>query len=238
MKLVKAISVAAVILGLALAFPAAAVTVSYTVGGWGPQQFPGPDPVPVCASPCNVPANNGYPGDTVEFQAYTGTLSLTPGSYTLKINTLYWTVDYTWAGRDCAWYCAGNWDQLFHNVNAPRSITINSQTFTLGQAGIVENGWDDDWLSFAIGSTVSFMVEGEPGTWYPVQVTPIAFPRAGFGSWPTGQCSVLANQSSPQAPMCYLPCSLCPVDVMAVFEVDLPVPVDPSTWGKVKALYE
>jgi hypothetical protein len=236
-KFVNGATFGVAILTLALALPAFATTVNYVVGGTGPLPFPGPDPVPSgCA--CTVPANNGYPGDTVEFAAYAGTLDLTPGVYYQKINSLYWTVDYTWAGRDCVFYCGGGWDQLYHNVNAPRSITIGSQTLTLAQSGLLENGWDDDWLSFAAGSTVSFLVQGDPGQWYTVQVTPVALARAGFGSWPAGFCGGLANQSSSLAPMCYLPCALCPVDVIAKFEVDQTVPVDASTWGKVKAIYE
>ena len=237
MRICDRILLAVSVLAVALYLPASAATLTYTVGGTGPLQFPGPNPVPTgCA--CTVPPNNGYPGDTVELGGYSGTLTLTPGVYYQKINSLYWTVDYTWAGRDCAYYCGGGWDQLYHNVNAVRSMTIGSQTLSLGQTGVLENGWDDDWLSFAAGSTVSFLVQGAPGMWYTVQVTPVAYARTGFGSWPTGYCSGLASQASSLAPMCYLPCALCPVDVIAKFEVDQTVPVDPSTWGKVKAIYE
>jgi len=236
-KLVYKTIAAAAILALALSAPGLAVTVNYTVGGTGPMQYPGPDPVPSGCS-CTVPANNAYPGDTVEFSAYAGTLDLTPGVYYQKINSLNWTVDYTWAGRDCAFYCGGGWDELYHNVSAARSMTIGSQTLALAQTGVLENGWDDDWLSFSAGSTISFLVQGDPGMWYTVQVTPVAFARTGFGSWSAGYCSGLASQASALAPMCYLPCSLCPVDVIAKFEVDQTVPVDPSTWGRVKAIYE
>ena len=220
MKLVNAILVATAILGLALVFPAAAVTVNYTVGGVGPMLFPGTDPVPTgCA--CAVPPNNGYPGDTIEFVEFTGTLDLIPGTYVKKIGTLYWTIDYTWAGRDCDWYCAGNWDQLSFPVSAPRSITVHTSSGTLSQAGTLECNWDDDYLGFALGSTTTFTISGTT-----VYVTPRAIPRTGgLEQWPP-----ILPSGPDEAPMCNLPCPRS-ADVYANFVVEGAVPAETTTWG-------
>jgi hypothetical protein len=54
----------------------AVMTVTYTVDGVAPQQFAG-----LVTPPADAPwGPNGYPGDTVELQAYTGSLDLTPGT--------------------------------------------------------------------------------------------------------------------------------------------------------------
>ena len=66
---------------LALAGLAQAATVQYTVSGWGPTSFPsGITPAPDAAH-----GPNGYPGDTLALQSYTGTLDLTPGTYQQRI---------------------------------------------------------------------------------------------------------------------------------------------------------
>lgn len=227
MRLVNAIIVAAAFLGLALAFPAGAVTVNYTVGGTGPLQFPGPNPVPTGCS-CTIPPNNGYPGDTVEFVGCSGTFELTAGAYVLKIGTLYWTIDYTWAGRDCDWYCAGNWDVLYSDVNTTRSITVHTSNGTFTQAGVLENQWDDDYMGFSAGSTATFSISGTT-----VYVTPRAIPRTGgLEQWPP----VLPG-SPEKAPMCDLPCPRS-VDVYANFVVEGTVPAERTTWSRLKALYE
>ena len=222
MKLVNTVFVAAAILGMAVAFPAVAVTVNYTVGGAGPMHYPNL-PVPDCAQW----GPTGYPGDTVEFQGYTGTLNLAPGTYVLKIGTLLWTIDYTWAGdEDCSSY----WDDyLSFPVNAPRTITVHTSNGALAQTGLLECTWDDDFLSFGAGSTVTFNISGTT-----VYVTPLAVPRTGgLTGWPP-----VLPSSPEQAPMCELPCPLTPVDVFAEFVVEGTIPVEQTTWSRMKALYE
>ncbi len=108
--------------------------ISYTVDGWGPTQFPGP-----ITPPENAPWGlNGYPGDTVELNAYTGTLDLTPGTYVQKINTLKWTIDYTYAGTATD---SDVWSDLSFPVVARRSISIiihnDSPSGTLNQSGLL-----------------------------------------------------------------------------------------------------
>jgi len=43
---------------------ARAATITYSVGGWGPETYQ---------------LNSDWPGDTVAFQAFSGSLNLTPG---------------------------------------------------------------------------------------------------------------------------------------------------------------
>ena len=78
----KATTIFAAAALVALVGLAHATDVSYTVSGWGPTQYPGPFPPPPGAP------HLSYPGDTVQFQTYTGTLTLTPGTSVQKINTL------------------------------------------------------------------------------------------------------------------------------------------------------
>jgi hypothetical protein len=161
--------VAAIAVCLALAGPAAAVTVSYTVDGWGPTSYPG-----TVTPPANAPWGvNGYPGDTVELLTYTDTIDLYDGaSHTKKINTLLWTVDYTYAGTD-----DGGWAQLQHVIDANRGISFTGGPVgTLSQTGLLENNWDNDFLSFSQGSVTSFVVGG-----YRVDVTPLVVAPAGAG---------------------------------------------------------
>ncbi len=92
------------------------------------------------------------------------------------------------------------------------------------QTGLLEATWEDDFLSFDGGSTASFVVEGEVGVYYTVQVTPLALPRVGaFTGWPN---------------KCDLPCPLTGRDMLAEFVVDLAVAVEPTTWGSLKALFD
>lgn len=216
-KPAKAIRAAAAILAMALAFPAAAaVTVTYTVGGVGPMQYPASTPPP----PTAPWGPEGYPGDTVEFQACTGTLDLVPGTHVLKINTLLWTIDYTYGGTADD---PNAWSDLSFGVDAPRSITVHTSQGALAQTGLLEATWEDDYLSFGGGSSVTLIVEGDAGVFYSVQVTPLALARVGaFSGWPD---------------KCDFPCSLVGRDMMAEFVVDLAVPAGTTAWGRVKALY-
>jgi hypothetical protein len=223
-QLVKAVCAASVILGLALASPVFAETVSYTVGGyWG--QFPYEVPPPA-SCPFGL---NGYPGDLVELQEYTGTLDLTPGTYILKINTVLWTINYTFAGTEdcCEWEC---WSELQFTVDAARSMSVGATNGALAQIGLLEVNWDDDYLSFASGSTTTFMV----GT-YLVHVTPLPLAREhglGAGAPPIQSPRERITLNNP-------PYLHPPLDIYAEFVVEkAEVPVDPTTWGAIKALYE
>jgi hypothetical protein len=92
-----------------------------------------------------------------------------------KINTVLWEVNYTYAGGGDPDYPDADWQQLwFNNWNAPRSMTIGSETKNLTQAGLLEVLWANDFLSFSAGSTTSFLVDT-----YRVDVTPLAVARAG-----------------------------------------------------------
>jgi hypothetical protein len=210
-------------LSLALAWPAAAVTVDYTVGGTGPMPFPAAV-TPPAGSPHGP---TGYPGDTVELLSYSGTLDLIPGTSVLKINTLQWTIDYTYGGTDTCWDWPACWSELFFPVDAARSITVHTSSGTLAQTGLLECNWDDDHLSFAGGSTVTFSMSGVL-----VHVTPLPLARIGAFSKATK-----SGSQPPDEILCDLPCALAPRDLWAEFVVEGSVPVAPETWFRVKALY-
>lgn len=175
----------------------AAVTVNFSVTGWGAQQFPGNTPYyNTTTGQWTVPPDaywgvDGYPGDTIELLSFTGTLDLVPGTYIKKINTLAWTVDYTYAGTnetasddfDAGWNPT-DWEELEHNITANRTMTIDTVSNPLNQAGLLENKWDADYLSFNSGTTTSFVVQG-----YLVEVTPLGMSRTkGWGtSYPAVQ---------------------------------------------------
>jgi len=180
--------VAAVAVCLALAGPAAAV--NYTVAGWGPTSYPGPV-TPPAGSPWGT---YGYPGDTVELVTYTGTLGLTPGTYTQKINTLKWKVDYTYAGTATQWDYPDHWGQPSFNIDATRGMSIGTDTDSLSQAGLLWVSWYNDDLTFYQGSTTSFLV----GT-YRVDVKPLGlgpttnvFPPGGH-PWVQAERDVMAQ---------------------------------------------
>jgi hypothetical protein len=145
-----------------------ASTIEYTVFGWGPSHFPGPITPPE-GSPWGP---NGYPGDTVELASYTGTLDLTAGTYNLKINTLNWTIDYTYGGTETEWDYPAHWSDLSFNVTTACSMSVGTATGSLSQPGLLEITWFNDYLSFNSGSTTSFAVQG-----YRVDVTPLGFSR-------------------------------------------------------------
>ncbi len=215
---------AAAILGLTLVSPAAAETVSYTVGGYS-GQFPGP----VNPAPEGAPFGSlGYPGDIVDLQTYTGALDLVPGTYILKINTLLWTINYTYAGTEDCWAWPDCWPELEFNLNLPRSMSVGTTNGNLDQTGLLEVDWDDDYVSFASGSTTAFSV----GT-YLVRVRPLALDRT------SGLNSAPMRQSPPERIPCNDPPYLHPpIDIYAEFVVErADVSNDPMTWGAVKALY-
>ena len=158
-----------VVASLALAWPACAGVISYTVNGVAAQQFPGP-----VTPPSNAPwGTNGYPGDTVAVQAYTGSIDLVPGTVTQKVNTLLWTVDYTYAGTATD---PNAWSDLSFTPDVSRSMTIGSDTHNLTQSGSLQVTWDTDYLSVDAGSATSFYVDN-----YRIDVTLLAVPSASAG---------------------------------------------------------
>ncbi len=164
------VAIALLIVGLVPMGEIHAATITYTVEGTGPMQFPGPVPPPE-GSPWGP---DGYPGDTVELASFTSTLELAPGTYFLKINTLLWTVDYTYAGTETEWDYPDHWSELLFNVDAPRAMHLGSADGDLDQSGFLEVNWDNDYLSLLDGSTTSFFVDG-----YQIDVTPLAAARDG-----------------------------------------------------------
>jgi hypothetical protein len=140
-----------------------AATVSYTVDGWGPTQYPGP-----VTPPAGAPwGQNGYPGDTLELLTYTGTLDLTPGSYTQALNTLAWTIDYTYGGTATDW-SESAWSDLFFNVNAVRNISFGAVQGSLTQTGTLESTWNYDSLTLNAGHGIALLVQGQR-----VDITPL-----------------------------------------------------------------
>jgi hypothetical protein len=214
----------ALFLCLALAGPAAAVTVSYTVGGTGPLHFPAATPPPAGAPW----GENGYPGDTVQLLPYTGSLDLYPGTYVLKINTLLWTIDYTYGGTASCWDYPACWSELDFAMNATRTISVHTANGSVTQAGLLECDWDNDYLAFDGGAPVSFEISGVT-----VHVTPLAVARYG-AFW--GKPSLLPS-ATPQGILCDIPCAQAPKDVWAQFVVEGAVAVEPEAWARVKALY-
>ena len=156
----------------ALAGLAQAATIEYTVSGWGPTSFPsGITPAPDAAH-----GPNGYPGDTLALQSYTGTLDLTPGTYEQQINTLLWTIDYTYGGTGIVGQDdEDHWTDLSFNVNAAPTMSFaGGPAGPLAESGLLECTWDNDYLSLSGGPTASFIVGG-----YEVDVTPLALPETG-----------------------------------------------------------
>jgi len=145
--------------GCALATSAHAILVPYTVSDAAPVQLAAPDAPPADA----VLGPNGYPGDTVSLQAYTGTFDLTVGTSTQKINSLLWTIDHTWQGTD-----DNHWDVL-SPFTLSRQIQIGTETALLTQTGLLTANWDNDYLSLNAGSTVTIDTQG-----YRIDITPLA----------------------------------------------------------------
>jgi hypothetical protein len=208
LKMRKAMFVlAAAVLAVAAATQAA--TVDYTVSGLLPAFYPGPH-APPDGSP-HLVDGLGYPGDAVGLLTYTGTLDLTPGRSVQKINTLTWSISYTYAGTDDDWTndANGDWLQLSFSINGARTMSFGAgPAGSLGQTGLLEVNWDNDYLTLADGLTSTFYVPG-----YRIDVTPLALDRTGgvnFPGYPDGTPWVQPDQ-----------------DVLATFDVTA-VP-EPST---------
>jgi hypothetical protein len=171
--------------------------INYTVSGWGPTQF-----ASTTTPPDNAPwGPNGYPGDTVELQTYTGTLDLTPGISTQKINTLAWKIDYTYGGTETN---PDDWSELLFNFNAVRDISFSGGTNNpLSQSGSLGVTWENDYLGLAQGSTISVIVQG-----YRVDITPLALDVVGGSNFSGSNPWIQPSR-----------------DIMATFEVTaVPIP--------------
>ena len=168
----KKLTAACAVVISVMAMSAGAATVGFTVGGSGAIQFPGPV-TPPAGAPHSVDGW-GYPGDTVTLTGHSGSFDLVDGaSYSLKINTLLWGVDYTYNGSETAWDYPANWPDLTFAIAATRSITIGAATGNISQAGNLISTWNDDYLSFSAGPIASLYVQG-----YRVDITPLALPVA------------------------------------------------------------
>lgn len=174
MKKVAAIC-AAVIFVMALS--ANATTVSYTVDELASTNYPGPHAVPYGAphSPTIEGGDGfGYPGDAVSFEAWAGTLDLTPGIYVQKIGTLSWTVNYTYNGTDNILSNdgdpakGGDWPDLLFAINAARSMIIGTASGSLSQSGLLKTTWYQDYLGMNEGVITTFYVPG-----YQIDVKPL-----------------------------------------------------------------
>jgi hypothetical protein len=132
-----------------MAASAGAVTVNFTVDGWA-------------GLPPTYQGDLWY-GDTLEMITYTGTLNLTPGTQTLKINTFDWIIDAT------------SYNAAYFYPTAARSMSIDGgPSGSLSQAGTLSCLPDNDYITFNNGAMATFTVQG-----YTVEVTPLGFSRAG-----------------------------------------------------------
>jgi hypothetical protein len=118
----------------------------------------------------------------VEFDDYTGTLALTPGTYVQNINALLWTINYTYNGTDNIASndspSGGDWPALSFNIAAPRNIYMGEASGTLNQTGLLVTNWVNDYISFSNGQTTSLWLYDEL---YRVDVTPLGYGTIGAG---------------------------------------------------------
>ena len=161
-----------IVVGVSTLVQPAQASISYSTLDGVAMQFPGLVAPP--ANAAHVLDGQGYPGDTVELQGYTGMLS-GPGTFVQKINTLHWTIDWTYAGDGIA---DSNpdvpWSELLFNIDASQSMTVGSSSDNLSQAGTLEVNYDNDFVSLSDGSTTSFFVPG-----FQIDVTPLGIARFG-----------------------------------------------------------
>lgn len=173
---IRALQVALFVAAVAVSHTGNAVTVNYSVEGWGPTAFPASTPAPADA----LWGPNGYPGDTVALEAFNGTLNLTEGSSLLKINTLLWTIDYTYGGT------ATNpsydvWQELTFQFDLARNLNLGGQIASITQGGTLQCLYTNDFLQLSGGSTTTWLLDG-----YKIDVTPVGL-AAAEGVFPTGQ---------------------------------------------------
>ncbi len=162
---------------LVLALHASATAgISYTAGAWGPHQFPA-DITP----PSNAPhGTNGYPGDTLGIETYSGDAAdWAPGTYVVPMGLLNWTIDYTYGGTETD---PDDWSEVTHNFDVTRQLTIGGVTEDIVQSGLLENTWHNDYVTFYDGQTTTFNnVNG-----YQIDVTPLGFARTAGSSFSGG----------------------------------------------------
>lgn len=170
-----AILTSVAIVSLAVAFPANALTVNYTVDGVGPTSYPAPT-APAPGAPWGP---DGYPGDTVQLESYTGSLDLTPGTSIQQVNNLLWTIDYTYGGTATDY---NDWSNVTSTINAARSITIDGVVGALSQTGSLLSTWENDFLSFSAGPTITLLVDG-----YDVAITLLALGPTGGSNFAGGE---------------------------------------------------
>jgi hypothetical protein len=183
-----------------LAHPARAATI--TVGDLAPQSFPGAITPPSTASHEND--GLGYPGDSVGMTGGTfSSLVLADGwSGDLKINTLNWTVSYTYAGAGDPADPDAGWQELSFDIDAARTLTIDSQTVTLTQHGLLNVNYDNDYLSFDDGPTASLFADG-----YKIDITPLGLDKIGATNfdgdapWSQPSADMYAHFSVTSAPV-------------------------------------
>ena len=192
----KILGVVLAVVSMSLALPARAALVTYTVDGVS-QQFPAPTTPPENA-PWGV---DGYPGDTVALQSYTGSFDLAAGTSIQKINTLLWTIDYTYGGTATD---PDAWSDVSFSFDLARNMTIAGVgPVSLSQGGSLLCSWDNDYLGLSGGSTITFYVQG-----YRVDVTPLAVATKAGSNFSGSNPWIQPNQ-----------------DVLAQFDITLaPVP--------------
>lgn len=167
----KILASTAAIVVFAWTLPAQATLVTYTVGGVAPQQFTASTTPPADAP--HVLDGQGYPGDTVALQSYTGTFDLTVGTSVQKINSLFWNVNWTYGGTatdssDSAW------QNLAFSMDLSRQIQIGDASATLNQTGNLDVEWENDYLNLDAGSTTTLFYDG-----YEIAITPTVTPYGG-----------------------------------------------------------
>ena len=148
---------------------ARAATISYSVTGVSAANSPSP----LVAPSDSVFGADGYPGDSVGLDAYSGTLDLTPGVQTIALNTLQWTVNPTYYGGE-----TGPWPEFDFAQNLNRSITLDGVTGGLTQSGSIHSTYYDDTLSVAASASRSLIVDG-----YRVTITGQPTAPADAGDW-------------------------------------------------------
>ena len=150
-------------------------SVPFTVSAWGPNRYPGPT-----TPPADAPwGTDGYPGDMLWLDAQSGTLELAPGTYTAKINTFDWAIDYTYGGTDTAWDYPAHWSDVIHNITFSRAITFGGgPATTLTQHVLLENTWENDYVTIDEGNPQTVIVGA-----YKVVITPFAVARLGGSSF-------------------------------------------------------
>jgi hypothetical protein len=185
-----------VLLGVALTMGVPALSgvaqgaISYSVGGTGPIHLPGPLTPPLDS----VWGPNGYPGDTVELLPYSDSIPSAPGSYTQKINTLSWIIDYTYGDSTYALPPDEPWPDMPLNFDASRNMSVGATPGSLSQSGLLRVNWYNDYLSMLLGSTTTFFDVG-----YQVDVTPLGLEEVpgsnfdGNNPWLQPELTVMAR---------------------------------------------